>query len=79
MQMNFTTYGSFRAVTPSDTTPVTCRAIYVASVGQITIASTVGGTAVSFGATVPVGTILPIMLEEGTINAATAATVLALA
>lgn len=72
-------YSSFAAVTPSDTTTVTCRALYVVALGQITVASKVGGTPVSFGATVPVGSIIPIELNQGTINAATAATVLALA
>ena len=73
------TYSSVKAVTPSDTTPINCRAIFVVSVGQITIALSPGGTAVSFGATNPAGTIIPVELNNGTINAATAATVLALA
>jgi hypothetical protein len=73
------TYSSFKAVTPSDTTSVTCRAIFVVSVGQITVAASIGGTAVSFGATNPAGTIIPVELNNGTINAATAATVVALA
>jgi hypothetical protein len=72
-------YSTFRAVTPSDTTSVTCRAIFVAVTGQITVAASIGGTPVSFGATTPVGTVLPIELNNGTINAATAATVVALA
>ena len=71
-------YGSFKAVTPSDTTPVNCRALFDATAGQITVAATPGGTAVSFGATAPAGTIIPIMLDGGTVNAATAAVVVAL-
>lgn len=73
------TYSSFKAVVPSDTTPVSCRGLYVVVVGQITLASSVGGTPVSFGATSPVGSIIPVELNQGTINAATAATVIALA
>ena len=41
--------------------------------GTVVVASSVGGTAVTFSA-VPVGTILPIELDQGTINAASTAT-----
>ncbi len=78
MQLNFATYPNFVAVTPSDTTLVTCRAIFIATAGQLTIAKSVGGTPVSFGATAPAGTIIPVELNGGTINAATAAVVVAL-
>lgn len=73
------TYSSFRAVTPSDTTPVNCRALYIVTTGQLTLASSVGGTPVSFGATPQVNTIVPVELNQGTVNAATTAVVLALA
>lgn len=72
-------YSTFKAVTPSDATPINCRALLVVVTGQITIAPSVGATPVSLGATMPVGAVIPIELNQGTINAATAATVVALA
>ena len=78
MQLNFATYPNFAAVTPSDTTLVQCRAILVVTAGQLTIAKTLAGTPVDLKTTIPAGTILPIELNGGTINAATAAVVIAL-
>lgn len=72
-------YSSFKAVTPSDTTPINCRALFIATAGQLTVAAAPGGTAISFGATAPAGTIVPVELNNGTVNAATAAVVVALA
>ena len=69
-------YGSFAAVTPSDTTPINCRALLVVTAGQLTVAARPGGTAVDFKTTMPAGTIIPIMLDGGTVNAATAAVAL---
>jgi len=62
------TYSSFAAVTPSDATPINCRAIYIGGAGNVTVTPKVGGTAVVFTAP-PVGSILPIELNEGLINA----------
>jgi hypothetical protein len=70
------TYASWKAVTTSDTVPISCKAIYVGGTGDVTVAPSVGGTPVTFKA-VPVGAILPIELNEGTINAtATTATLM---
>lgn len=69
------TYSSAFAVTPSDTTLINCRAIYVGGAGNVTITPRTGGTAVVFTAP-PVGSILPIELNQGLINAATTATLL---
>lgn len=69
------TYSSALAVTPSDTTRINCRAIYVGGAGNVTITPVPGGTAVVFTAP-PVGSILPLELNEGLINAATTATLL---
>lgn len=69
------TYSSAVAVTTSDTVPITCRAIYVGGAGNVTITPKTGGTAVTFTAP-PVGSILPVELNQGFINAATTATVL---
>lgn len=61
------TYSSALAVTPSDTVPVTCRAIYIGGAGNVTVTPK-GGIAVLFTAP-PVGSILPIQLDQGLINA----------
>lgn len=75
-QANFTNYSGAFAVTPSDTTLINCRAIYVGGAGNVTItAGPSGSAAVTFTAP-PVGSIIPIMLDQGKINAATTATLL---
>jgi hypothetical protein len=66
MQQTFASYGSAQAVTPSDTTVVTCRAIYVGGAGNVAVKTGNGSTAVTFTAP-PVGTILPIAIEQGQI------------
>lgn len=58
-------YSDGSAVTPSDTTQVFCRAIYVGGAGDVAIKPK-GGTAFTLKAP-PVGTILPINLEGGQI------------
>jgi hypothetical protein len=70
-------YGSAVAVTTSDTVPISCRAIYVGGAGNVTINPlTSGGTSVLFTAP-PVGSIIPVELNQGRIMATgTTATVL---
>lgn len=69
------TYSSALAVTPSDTVPVTCRAIYIGGAGNLTVTPK-GGVAVLFTA-LPVGSIIPIQLDQGFINSTgTTATVM---
>lgn len=59
------TYSSFIAVTPSDTTLINCKAIYVGGAGNVAVKSgSPGASAVTFTAP-PVGTILPINLDQG--------------
>ena len=67
-QQTFASYGSAQAVTPSDTAPVTCRAIYVGGAGNITLKTSSTATAVAFTAP-PIGTVLPIMIDGGQIMA----------
>ena len=63
------TYSSEIAVTPSDTTPITCRAIYVGGAGNVTVSPVLtGGTPILFTAP-PVGSIIPIELNQGRIMA----------
>ena len=69
------TYSSYKAIVPSSTTPLNCRAIYVGGTGTVVVASAVGGTLVTFSA-VPVGAILPIELNQGIVDASSTATFL---
>lgn len=69
------TYSSFAAITPSSTTSLNCRAIYVGGAGNVVVASKVGGTLVTFTAP-PVGSILPIELDQGIVDASSTATLL---
>lgn len=62
-----TQYNGFAALTPSDSTEVNCKAIYVGGAGNVAVRSK-GGTAVTFTAP-PVGTILPISLDGGQVMA----------
>ena len=61
-------YGSFVAVTPSDSVPISCRAIYIGGAGNVTVKANAGATGVVFTAP-PVGTILPLNLDQGLIMA----------
>ncbi len=76
-----TTYSSLAAITPSDTTIVTCKAIYVGGAGNLVVnLAPSGGTDVTFTAP-PVGTVLPINLNGGRVMATgtTATALIALA
>lgn len=53
-----TSYGDGAAVTPSDTTQITFRAIYVGGAGNVTVTAE-GGAVLTFTAP-PVGSIIPI-------------------
>lgn len=67
MQLTSPSYTGAFAITPSDTTPINCRAIYVGGAGNVAVKSA-GGTAVTFTAP-PVGTIIPIGLDGGQVMA----------
>lgn len=58
MQLTFLTYQTAKAITPSDTSPQTYRAIYVGGAGNVSVV-TAGGDTVTFTAP-PVGSIIPI-------------------
>jgi hypothetical protein len=68
MQATFAQYGSATTVTTSDTTPVTCRAIYVGGAGNVAVKTSPTATAVTFTAP-PVGSVLPLMIDGGYIMA----------
>ncbi len=65
-QKVFASATNFSAVTKSDTTLVTCKAIFVGTGGDIAIAPSASGSATTF-AGVAAGSILPIELREGRI------------
>ena len=65
MQQTVMTYGSFQTVTPSDTTLINCRAIFIGGAGNITISKDGSSTGVLFA--VIAGQILPVMLDQGRI------------
>lgn len=73
MQQTVMSYGSFQPCTPSDTTRVNCRAIYIGGAGNVTISpdGTTAGTVITAP---PVGSIIPIMLDQGRVMAASTAT-----
>lgn len=75
MQQTFAQYGSAQAVTTSDSTPVFCRAIYIGGAGNLTVTTQAGGTPVTFTAP-PVGSIIPIAIENGFINTASTTTLM---
>lgn len=76
MQSMPLSYGSFQAVTKSDSTRLSCRAIYVGGTGDVAI-SPDAATAATVISAVPVGTILPITLDQGRImSTGTTATLL---
>jgi len=68
MQTQVASYGSAIAVTPSDTTPISCRAVYIGGAGAIAVKMSDSATAVTFTAPV-LGTILPLAIEGGRILA----------
>jgi hypothetical protein len=60
-------FGPGFAVTPSDSTLVNCRALWVGGTGALAVA-TQTGTAVTLSA-VPAGTLIPIALDQGRVMA----------
>lgn len=61
-------YSSFQAVTPSDSTRITCRGIYVGGAGNVAVSP--DGTTAATVFTAPVaGFVLPVALDQGRIMA----------
>lgn len=75
MQMNFPTYHGFVAVTPSDSTLVNCRALWVGGAGALAL-SPDGSTAAVTLSAVPAGTLVPVSLNSGRVMAASTATLI---
>lgn len=57
------------AVTPSDTTLVNCRALWVGGLGNVAVSASIDATPVTLTA-VPAGTLIPIALDGGRVMAA---------
>lgn len=55
---------SWAAVTPSDSTLVTCNALYIGTAGNVAIAPSAGGAATTFVG-LPAGSYLLVDLREG--------------
>lgn len=62
----FASSNNFNVITPSDTTLVTCKAIYIGSGGNLYVTTSLGATPIGF-INVPSGTILPIELKDGNV------------
>lgn len=59
MAENSNVYTRAIAVTPSNSTVVACRALYIGGAGNVAVTTEAGGTAVTFTAP-PVGSIIPV-------------------
>ena len=68
MQLTPISYGSANALTPSDTAGVNCRAIYIGGAGNLAIKTTANAAAVTFTG-LTAGTVLPIMIDGGSVMA----------
>jgi hypothetical protein len=78
MQSNFATYRGFAAVTPSATTLVNCRALWVGGTGTLVLSPDASTTGVTLSA-VPAGTLIPIELNQGrVVDTSTATLIVAL-
>ncbi|MBN9410841.1 MAG: hypothetical protein J0H69_16970 [Burkholderiales bacterium] len=76
MQLNFATYSDGDPVTPSDTTAVSCRALYVGGSGNLVLSADGGATTFTLNA-VPIGALFPIDLgNNGRVMAASTATLI---
>jgi len=73
----FSTYDTAAAVTPSDTTAVTFRALWVGGAGNVAVV-TEGGNSVTFTA-VPAGTLLPVAVQTVKSTGTTATNMVGLA
>lgn len=72
-----TSYGSAAAITPSDTSDLGGKAIYVGGAGNVTVVPESGGTAVLFTAP-PVGSVIPIRFRRVNATGTTATALVAL-
>lgn len=64
------------AVTPSDTTTINCRALWVGGSGAVAISNDPTGAAVATLSAIPAGTLVPIAINGGRVMAASTATLI---
>lgn len=69
--------GGAAAVTPSDSTPVNCRALYIGVAGNVAVVPARGGSAVTFVG-VQAGTTLPVQCSKVMSTNTTATNIVAL-
>ena len=77
MQLNFATYQTAVAITPSDSAAQQYRSIYVGGAGNVAV-KTLGGNTVTFTAP-PVGTVLPVEVSQVLATGTTATLLIGLA
>jgi len=70
--LNVATYPTSTAVTPSDATPIKCRALFAGGAGTLLIKHFAADTTKTY--TVPAGYILPVELDDGRVMTASGAT-----
>ena len=70
--LNVATYPSSTAVTPSDSTPIKCRALFAGGAGTLVIKHFAADSSKTF--TVPAGYLLPVELDDGRVMTASSAT-----
>lgn len=73
----FSTYSTAAAITPSDSASQTYRAIYVGGAGNVAVKTT-GGNTVTFTAP-PVGSIIPVEVQQVLATGTTATLLIGLA
>ena len=71
--LNVATYPSSTAVTPSDATPIKCRALFSAGAGTLVIKHTAADSSKTF-TVIAAPFILPVELDDGRVMAASTAT-----
>ena len=76
MQINQGTYTVNGAVTPSDSTLISCRALWVGGTGTLVISNKASGAADATISAVPTATLVPIALDGGRVMAASTATLI---
>lgn len=69
----FSSAKTFVAVTPSDSTSVSCKALYIGNTGNVVISAGSTGAGITFVG-VPAGLFMPVELQNGRVMAATTAT-----
>ena len=65
MQLTTPIYTGWAAVTPSDTTLINCRALWIGGVGTFALSTSPTAAPVTFSGLAAAGTIIPVELNQG--------------